>query len=216
MKHVVKQGQHLAWIAEQYGFSHHDAVWSHPDNAELKKKRKAPEILAPGDELTIPERGDKEVGCEAGKLHRFTVRTDRLELRVRVRDLAGRPRSGEACTLATGAEEAPLSTDGEGVVVKRIVRTQTRATLTIEGATFDLSIGELDPIDLDTGWQARLINLGYLEPPLRLPPESGALDEDSQRELRGAIEEFQCDHEMKPTGTMDAATLSRLREVHGC
>lgn len=216
MKHVVEQGQHLAWIADRYGFSNHDALWSHPDNAELKARRKTAEILAPGDEVTIPERREKEASCASGRLHRFTVRTDQLELRLRVRDLAGRPRAGEACTLTTGAEEAPLSTDDDGVVVKRIVRNQSRATLTVDGETFDLSIGELDPIDLDSGWQARLINLGYLEPPLRLPPEGGELDEDSVRELRGAIEELQCDQGLSPTGIMDGPTLARLREVHGC
>ena len=38
-EHIVRQGEHLARIARQHGFSDYQTIWDHPENAQLKQKR---------------------------------------------------------------------------------------------------------------------------------------------------------------------------------
>jgi len=61
-KRQVREGDHLSSIAQAYGFRTDDPVWHHADNADLPAKRKSPHILAPGDEVTIPDPVKKEDG----------------------------------------------------------------------------------------------------------------------------------------------------------
>ena len=74
-------------------------------------------------------------------------------------------------------------------------------------ATASLLIGFLDPIAERSGVLARLVNLGYLLDP------SGAPDPE---ELELAIEEFQADNQMNPSGQLDEQTRSALHDAYGC
>jgi N-acetylmuramoyl-L-alanine amidase len=227
--HVVKSGDHLPAIAEAYGFARSAAIWNHPDNAELKKSRDVAEILAPGDVLKIPDREEKTVDIATGKVHRFTVKREKLELRIRIRNLDSAPVDGAACVLAASAGKQDLTTDGDGQIIAPIARSERSATLTVGDEVYQIAIGDLDPVDTESGWQARLVNLGYLESPL--PPlaevEEAEQDPDSEdppyderaereHELRAAIEEFQFDNSLSVTGEMDSATQAKLEEIHGC
>ena len=58
--HTVVQGEHLSGIANKYGFTSYKTIWDHAQNAELKKKRQNPNVIFPGDELFIPDKGQKE------------------------------------------------------------------------------------------------------------------------------------------------------------
>jgi hypothetical protein len=220
MIYVVKPGDHLTAIAERHGFANHDTIWNHPDNAELKQKRRNPELLAPGDQLEIPDRKDKVVTVTANMQHRFVVRTDKLELRLRIRDIASKPMAGAACEVSTISGKRQLTTNADGQIIVPIERSERRVTLTMVDQVYEIGIGELDPIDTEYGWQTRLVNLGYLESVL-----SGSSDPDArgdegavvrQLELRAAIEEFQCDAALQVTGEMDQTTQTRLVQVHGC
>jgi hypothetical protein len=213
--YVVKPGEHLPAIAERHGFIRSKVLWDDPANAFLKQQRRVPEILAPGDELFIPERKSKTVAAPAGQKLRFVVARDALELRLRIRDLARRPVANSACTITVeGADQRTVATDGNGIVAQPIRGRDTSATLVVGALRYEVLIGGLDPIEEPSGVQARLINLGYLEGPVR-GPEDEVLDDDA-RELCAAIEEFQCDHGLSLTGRIDAATQARLLDVHGC
>ena len=67
----------------------------------------------------------------------------------------------------------------------------------------------MDPIDEATGVRKRLEHLGYRSP----------ASEDSESEAeeldREAIEAFQKDQGMQPTGVLDDATMSGLAKTHG-
>ncbi|MEP7119801.1 MAG: peptidoglycan-binding domain-containing protein [Byssovorax sp.] len=230
--YVVAKGDHLPAIAESNGFARHDAIWSHPDNAELKKARGAAEILLPGDQLQIPDPEEKTVEVPDGQKHRFVVKSEKLELRLRIRDIASAPLGGASAILAVSDGNQDLTTDGDGQIIAPILRSERKATLTVGEAVYEIGIGDLDPVDSESGWQARLVNLGYLEgllpspvatedaaPPDEPDPEDGPpYDEEAERahELRAAIEEFQLDGGLGVTGEMDDATQARLRELHGC
>ncbi|HEY6945459.1 MAG TPA: LysM domain-containing protein, partial [Candidatus Acidoferrum sp.] len=67
--HIVEQGEHLSQIAKKYGFPDYKIVWDHPENADLKKLRKNPNILFPGDQVFIPDKEEKEESGPTDKRH---------------------------------------------------------------------------------------------------------------------------------------------------
>jgi Putative peptidoglycan binding domain len=212
--HTVGESDHISAIAEQYGFAHFQIIWDDPANAGLRDKRKTPDLLLAGDQITIPDKTLKTVSAGTGQTHTFVISQEKLELRLRVQDLAGRAVAGSPCNLEVEGEASSTATNGDGVVDKRIPRTAKKGKLELDEVAFDIDIGRLDPIDEESGWQARLVNLGYLEKAVGdVRPEYGQL---RKRELLAAIEEFQCDRGLPLTGEMDDATQAALSEVHGC
>jgi hypothetical protein len=210
--HVVEQGEHASNLAERYGFRSFKTIWNDPANAGLRRERKSPEILYPGDVITIPDRTTKLETAETGHFNQFVAVGDRLELRLLVRDLGGQPRANQPCKVTVAGRTQEKASGEDGCIRVEIPRTAARAVLSIYGESFDVEIGCLDPITEPTGIRARLISLGYLEGPLtRETPES-----EDPSEIRSAIEEFQCDYGMPVTGDMDDTTRAKLMEVYGC
>ncbi len=206
LRYTVKQGDHLTALAERHGFERYESIWDHPDNAELKQLRKNPNVLFPGDELTIPDRETKIVDVPSSAMHRFVVRRSRLALRIVLLDSSGQPVPDEACTLQVEGDPDDLMTDPGGKVERRIAPSDRRASVTFAGVEVPIDVGFLDPVDEVSGWQARLVNLGYLETPI---------DDEADPEVLSAVEEFQCDHDLPITGQCDAGTRQELLDAHG-
>ena len=206
LRHTIQQGDHLPALAQRYAFQNYETIWNHPDNAELKQLRKNPNVLLPGDEVTIPDRQMGSAGVATGKVHRFKVRPSSLALRLVILTWSRRPRANEACALAVEGDSRDLTTDGDGKVERTIAATDRRAAVALDDVEVPIDIGYLDPIDEPSGWQGRLINLGYLE---------SLIDDEEEQDLRSAIEEFQCDQGMTVTGRCDTATRQKILEVHG-
>jgi hypothetical protein len=82
-QYVVKAGDCLSSIAFAHGLFW-DTVWNHPDNGELKKLRKDPNVLLAGDVVFIPDRQPKEVAVATGKQHNFVVRSNPTKLLLRI------------------------------------------------------------------------------------------------------------------------------------
>lgn len=216
--HVVKQGEHIASIADNYGFSSWETVWDDAANAELRKKRPNPNTLLPGDKVTIPVPEKKELDCATEQRHRFVCKVPPIKLRLKVLDVAGQPISNATVKLSGGDEAGVLKTDASGMVERRIFPATHALRVKIESPklpeTFEsqLSVGELDPIDTRTGQIARLNNLGYHAGAVRLPESP----EDEER-FKSAVEEFQCEEKISPiNGKCEGATLDRLKQAHGC
>lgn len=213
--HTVKDGEHLSGIAAKYGFSSYKTIWEHPENAELKKERKNPNILNPGDKLFIPEKEVKEESRSVDAKHRFEADTELLVLRVKVLDLMERPRS-EPCTLSTNSGAFPMFEVNDHILAGTISSDAETGELFFplqdqSDVKIPVFIGGLNPITEATGQQQRLNNLGYF----------AGFDERSTAQLKMAIEEFQCDHLAecklkKPTGEMDDHTRDALEKVYGC
>ena len=49
IRYIVKPGDHLAKIAANHGISSYLTLWTAGDNAELRAKRKNPNVLFAGD-----------------------------------------------------------------------------------------------------------------------------------------------------------------------
>jgi N-acetylmuramoyl-L-alanine amidase len=207
--YTIKQGDHLAKVARQFGFRHWETVWKAGENADLRAKRPDPNVLYPGDVLFIPEKQDKEESKPTAKQHRFRVKISKIKLRIVVRDFDNLPLTNTECKLEVEGAVYPLTTDGKGQIEQLIPESAENGKLAIPDLDFELPlhIGHLDPVDIDTGWKARLINLGY---------HWGTLDDDKEDlRLSWALEEFQCDYSVTITGKPDAATRAKLKEVYG-
>jgi hypothetical protein len=204
--HTIQQGEHLSTLAERYGFQTYERIWNDPANADLKQLRKNPNVLMPGDEVTIPDLEDKSMEVPTTKLHRFVLRGSGLKLRLVILDHSGKPRASEACKLAIEGDASDMETDGDGKVERKLAPSVRRASVALDDVEVPIDVGYLDPVDHTSGWQGRLVNLGYLESPV---------DDPDDPDVRSAVEEFQCDYGLKVTGDSDAATQAKLLEIHG-
>jgi hypothetical protein len=210
--YVVKQGECIESIALAHGFLP-DTLWNHPDNAQLKRERKDPSLLLPGDRVQVPDpRPKQEQGADSQR-HRFRRKGLPSKLRVRVlRD--GEPRKNEPYTLNIDGKLSQGTTDGDGVVEVPVPPDAQRGTLIVgkdekDQQTFELRLSGLDPIASVTGAQQRLRNLGFLseEPAAEWTP--AALQ---------ALLDFQIQHvakgQDKASGEYDDATQRALEQVY--
>jgi hypothetical protein len=227
--HVVQPGEHLAAIATRFGFENFLHIWEDPNNAELKALRGTPALLAPGDQLFIPDRVQIVFSRSTASSHDFQANLDRVGFHLRLLDLAFKPRTGtdveitvEAPSGTGDASVQPtqkLTTDGDGKVTVRIAKSATVAGVVVKGLQYagEMKIGALDPIDTPTGVAQRLTNLGYIVP---LPEQDAKPDvakETFDYDLRSAAEEFQCDQGINPPNPdpMSAALKAKLKQVYG-
>lgn len=209
--HVVQQGEHATSIARKYKFISFKTIWDDAGNADLRKKRKNPNVLLPGDVVFIPDRQEKKVTLATTKLHHFTVKVQPLKLRIVVKDWMEQPVKNSDYTLQVAGSTDKKKTSETGLIEKDLsanVDAQL-GKLTVADDTVDVKVGHLDPEDTQSGQVARLNNLGY---------DAGAIEKLDQERLRSAVEEFQCDHKVMkpPTGVCDTKTQAKLVEVHGC
>ena len=216
--HTVVQGEHLSGIAKKYGFSTYKTIWDHAQNAELKKERQNPNVIFPGDELFIPDKGEKEESRETEEKHRFELKTEKLKLRLVLEDLYEKPIANAKCELHVENEKFDLTTDGKGKIERDIKPTDKRAFLVIkdpqtpiEEIPIPIKIGDLDPENKESGQKARLNNLGYFAGPFE-----GKSDEENKAMFLSAVEEFQCDHGLLVDGKCGPLTQAKLKQVHGC
>ena len=210
--HVVRQGDCLAKIAKQYGFSDYKVLYDDPANAELKKKRPNPNVLRPGDQVMIPDRTPKEVGVAAGAVHTFKVKVAEKVLRIVLKGHDGEPLAGVEYELDLG-EKRPRkgSTGGDGKLEEMVPADAATATLTVEDRMMVLNLGHLNPLAEvkegdHSGLQGRLKNLGY---------DPGPADGKLGPRTRAALAVFQADQDLDITGEADDATLAKLEEAHG-
>jgi len=212
--HVVRAGEHLPGIAHQYGFYDYLAVWDHPENAGLKKQRKDPMVLAPDDRVYIPDKIPKQVSGGTGRSFRFVIKRTKLKLRLVVCGWDRKPLGGADVTLTGSGPELDMALGDDGLVEQDIPADAGTAELHVAPGekngvelAWQIRIGHLDPVDIESGLMARLRNLGYYRP---------VSADDEAVERRSAIEEFQCDQGLRVSGDPDAETQSKLLEIHGC
>jgi hypothetical protein len=212
--YTVKQGDYLPKIAKELGFYDYRTIWDDAKNKALNEKRKNPNVLAPGDELFIPEKTPKTESGASGVVHRFRVTTGKLLLRLVVEDLYGQPVRNAPCELTVDGVVFQLVSNGDGKLEQEIPATAQHAELVVKGAatplqniTLQVEIGHLDPVDQRSGQKSRLSNLGYF---------LGSLDSDDESPFKSAVEEFQCDHGLTVDGDCGPNTQAKLLQVHGC
>ncbi|HMD39838.1 MAG TPA: LysM domain-containing protein, partial [Candidatus Acidoferrum sp.] len=131
--YTVEQGDHLSSIAKDYGFTDYTVIWDHPNNADLKNKRKNPNILLPGDEIFIPDMEEKNESGATDKRHTFKVDKKPLFLRLVLEDLYEKPIGGAQCALRISDEITQPTTTADGKIQQEIPLDAHDAFLVIRG-----------------------------------------------------------------------------------
>ncbi len=208
--HTVRQGDCFSSIARQYGFASWKAIYDHPDNAELKKKRPNPNLIHPGDRIVVPDKAEKQIDCAAGEKHRFQVKLPRTKLRVVLKDHDEQPYAGKKYKLVIGNQTLEGTTDGQGLVDQRIEGDVAEGVLTLflddkRSLSMKLRVGHLDPGSEISGAQARLANLGY---------DAGPVDGEMSPKLSAALKRFQKKMGLTESGALDDDTRGRLESAH--
>ena len=114
--HTVKQGECLSSIAAKYGFGDWKALYDHPSNASLKKKRPNPHLLFPGDVVAIPEKKKKQASIQTGQSLKLSVNVPTRALQITLRGGDGKPMKNSDWALETEDLFLAGKTDGDGVL----------------------------------------------------------------------------------------------------
>ncbi len=205
--YVVRSGDCLASIAFAHGHAW-STLWRHPDNADLRRARKDPNVLSPGDRVTIPPVRQSVSHRPTGARHRYVLKTTPARLNLELR-WGGEPRAGEPYELRIGGQVRRGVLGSKGELSEPIVPDASAAVLVVgEGprrTEMALQIGSLLPASGLAGAQSRLANLGYL---------TGEVDGTWDPKTRTALRQFQRDAGVEPTGKLDQETGDLLVSVH--
>src|ERR1035438_89203 len=131
--YTVVQGDYLSKIAKENGFPDYHIIWDHPNNADLKEKRKNPNVLFPGDQVFVPDMEDKEESGATENRHIFEVKKEPLKLRLVLEDYLEKPIANAQCALLVEGEVTQHTTDGKGHIEQEIPQDAHEATLVIQG-----------------------------------------------------------------------------------
>ncbi len=214
--YTVQQGECLSSIAKQYGFPDYATLYRHPENAAFRKKRPNPNIICPGDTLFIPELNVQEVPCATDQQHQFVLNQKGVYLRLCLWDDLHQPFQNTKYRLRVESVDYAGATDSTGMLEQEIPADAVDGEITIfpfpddlsdPGYTFTLKLGHLDPIDEDSGVDARLMNLGFGATDTE-DPESP--DDDRVQ----ALKTFQDRFGLEITGVADDATRQKLQTLH--
>ncbi len=189
--HKVRQGECISSIAFVYGFFP-DTIWNDPANAELKQKRKDPNVLFPGDTVYIPTRRLKEEPGGTGQKHRFRRKGVPAKFRLRLL-LNDEPRMSEPYILDIDGILFSGTTDVNGWIESPILPNAKKGKLLLDNGReeYPLELGNLDPVGEITGVQVRLYHLGFY---------IGDIDGVMNPETADALRAFQKKQGLEETG----------------
>jgi N-acetylmuramoyl-L-alanine amidase len=206
-RYVAAQGECISSIAYDEGFFW-ETLWYHEENAEIRLRRKDPNLLLPGDRVHVPELQTKTQACATETRHRFVKKGVPAKFRLVLLDAAGKPRASVAYELVVDGVSRSGKTTKAGAVELAISPNASTAELIIRQddleEEYTLDLGNLDPLDTLTGVLARLQNLGYDCDPEGTPPEA----------VVAAVRAFRMHHDLEPGDAIDEAFRDRLRSEH--
>lgn len=200
---VVGSDDSILSVAKENGFWW-STVWNHPNNSALKTQRKKPEVLQEGDKVYVPKPEPKKESKSNEAYHKFKLKGEQAKFKLRLM-MMDEPRANEDYTLVIDGVITNGKTDGNGMIETDIPNDATGGVLKLQGGKEQLpvTIGRLDPNDGPSGVRQRLTSLGY-------PKDSGPRDQMPAETLKL----FQEKYKLTASGDYDAATKSKLQELH--
>lgn len=206
--YVVKLGDCVSSIAMESGHLP-ETIWNDPGNTELKGIRQNPNILLPGDRLTVAPITRKDEPGETEMRHRFRHLGLPEMLRLRLLDEFDKPRAEIPYILIIDGDQRQGTTNAEGDLEEPILPNAKKGKLFLNNdeEEIPLNLGHLQPITEISGIQDRLSNLGF---------ECAAEDGEIGPRTRDALTEFQTAHDLPPTGRVNEDMPEELKERHGC
>jgi hypothetical protein len=210
--YVIKQGDYLTKLAHLLGFDA-QTVWNDGKNAELKAARSDPSMLQAGDVLFVPDEPKKKLPLKPEEENKYVARVPKVKVSVVVAD-DDEPVADEPYVIEGLGDEEEYTTDGQGTVSFEAPVHVREVTVRFKNRelAFRVGVGELDPIDTDSGVRMRLTQLGFYG---AVTAGADAYVERSDAQLAAAIAAFQGAKGLPVNGEMDDATREALREAHG-
>lgn len=212
--HRAAQGECFSSLAHLYGFENFQTIFSHPQNAELIKKRLNPNILHPQDVVFIPDNELKEVDAATEQTHVFVVKKEKTKFRLQLKDDDENPFADTRYELKIGEKVFEGTTDGDGKLEQEINADARSGCVTFYPKDengdelmgfIPLDFGHLDPASELSGVQKRLNNLGF---------GCGKTDGVIGEKTKAALLKFQRKHNLPESGEACAATKEKLRQMH--
>lgn len=205
--HTVQQGEWIASIAKQYRFHDWHKIYDHSENSDLRRNRPDPHLLYPGDQVFVPPLDVAEYPCATDKLHTFRLETSKTKLVIVAKNEEDKPIASKPYKLTLNQKSYSGTTDANGKLEQEIAEDPQQGVLEVEGYLYDVRVGHLDPIETLMGVQERLTNLGY---------DCSPIDGTANEQTIQAITQFQQEMNLKPTGDLNDATRTKLKEKYGC
>ena len=204
-KITASQGDSIPSLAQDNGHFW-QKIWDHGENAALKAKRKNPNQIMEGDEVFIPELEIKKESRGADSRHVFKRKGVPAKLKMQL-FLLGEPRKNEDYVLELDGKLITGKLDGEGKLEQFIPPNCKGGSLKLKSGKeiIPIKLGHLNPIDEISGIKQRLNNLGF---------HCGGEDNSWSDQGKAALKEFQAKHKLPESGALDAATKSKLQELH--
>ncbi len=235
----VQDGDCIHGIAAETGHFW-ETLWNDGGNADLKGKRKNPDVLLPGDKVVIPPLDTTPESGATEKRHKFRRKGVPIQLIIRVLKQGAddrvhqldpeknkpweyndapkddqkapedEPEANQRYKLDVEGTLYEGTTDGDGVLKHSIAAAATSGRLTLRPGTteervIELELGHMDPVTEPCGAAKRLNNLGYY----------CGVSEEMTPGIQDAIQRFQKNHDIDPSGNLDSATQSALQDAYG-
>jgi type VI secretion system secreted protein VgrG len=149
------------------------------------------------------------------KVAEQSAETKTKPFKVVLQDENFEPYAGHKFALSAAGKRLEGTTDGDGTIDVEVPEEAQLAEITLwlgeyptgETKRWTVRIAALPPVKEPAGALQRLKNLGYHAGPVK--------DEPDPEALRTAVRWFQEDHDLDPTGELDAKTAGELEKVHG-
>ena len=206
---AVKQGDCISSIAARAGLLW-QTVWKHPRNAELRERRKDPNILFPGDQLAVPKKRIKHVSRPTEAEHTFVKLGTPAKMKLRLLH-EGEPRASLPYVCSIDGKLQNGKTDADGYLMIFIPPNAVTGKLFVQNEKGEiedeylLQLGHLDPLTEINGVQKRLRNLGFE------CEVTGQLDEQT----KAAVTMFRVAHKLESGEAIDENLIAKLKQTHG-
>jgi len=201
----IQAGECLSSIAVRKGVTWKE-IWNHADNTDIKDIRMHPNILLPGDKVTVPDKQKKNESRPDANRHRMRRKSVPCILRLRFTRF-GQPRKGDAYRLEVdGYVRQGGKLNNEGAFEAGVWPAASEAVVLLGKDQdnlvdeFRFKLGWIAPANEVRGIQTRLWNLGYYHGPL-----NGTFDEATERAFLRFIQ--------KNTAETHALTLNQFKQV---
>lgn len=234
--HKVREGDSIMSLAHENGLFW-ETVWNHSNNASLKKQRKDPDVLFPGDVVHIPDKQLKQQSCATEQTHRFTVKgtpakftmvllesprnDEKLEqvaagpgeyVEPEIEILEDQPRASTPYVLyGDGVMLAKGQTDADGKLEESIPADAQKGRLVLSPGTDQEQTIYLNWASMDPISETAGICKRLNNLGYFCPQDADADSAD----LRMALQAFQRNNDLDLTGEADEATRIKLKEVYG-
>ncbi|MCC6528241.1 MAG: hypothetical protein IT373_36690, partial [Polyangiaceae bacterium] len=206
--YVVCQGDHLRKVAFAFGLAP-DTLWDDPKNASLRELRGSGDTLAPGDILFVPRQPPPGPAVRPRTANRYRADVPTIPVNITLTDengpIANQPYEVRGLRLHDG-EPAPRGTTDETGRAELQLPANLRVVelyLPKRHALLRLGVGDMDPVEHDSGIVKRLCNAGIL--PENIDP--------GRADIAAGLLELQQQLRLPLTGRLDAATKAALKKA---